>query len=749
MNQISDPANVYEFGRDFNYALWTENTRVTLCNVRWDNTYRDIVEFTDRNALNTYIDDLETVSITIEDLSYVKPNIPIRIPTPLNAAQKFNYLRASNPAMPFGGDTPRDFYYFILDVRYVAAGTTEVVIQLDVWQTFGFDVSFGNCYLERGHIAIANENNFDNFGRDWLTVPEGIDLGGEYRNIERKYETVMGIKNDIQTVDGHANTKVMVQDFDVLVVSTVSLTDDPGTVSAPILISGNGSSFDGLASGSEIYVFRTVSAFKLFMSNMSDKPWVTQGIISITLIPSLTRYQEDFVYDPTNGPSDVTEFTFGGHTLVHNMFVGWRDAILEHIPLRYRHLKKFLTYPYMAIQMTTWTGKPIIVKPESWADPDATIVERVTLTPPNQRIEFYPRRYNTSVDSTIDNVGHVDDETKWVWDGYEDLPDRFKNGDDGGDYIDLVTMITNFPTMAIVNNGALSYLSANTNGIAFQHSSADWSQTRALGSNQTSYDQATAGIETSKNLNRIDRMMMGASTMNDQTALLESTAANGLANILGAGIGIATGGGGKGAAGMAGNAVLSQIMGGVSADIQIKNSTNQLNARQGASATSNTLQNNQAGLLRDTNKSLADWAARGDYANTINGINAKVRDANLIQPSTSGQIGGEAMNIVNGAMEVNLRWKLIDNASIRTVGEIWLRYGYAIRKFATIENLSVMTKFTYWKFSESYLNSAPMPESFKAAIRGIFEKGVTVWKNPNDIGNIDIADNVPLPGVAL
>jgi hypothetical protein len=61
----------------------------------------------------------------------------------------------------------------------------------------------------------------------------------------------------------------------------------------------------------------------------------------------------------------------------------------------------------------------------------------------------------------------------------------------------------------------------------------------------------------------------------------------------------------------------------------------------------------------------------------------------------------------------------------------------------------VMSKFTYWKLSETYISSAFMPEAFKQVIRGIFEKGVTVWASPSDIGNIDIADNTPLGGISL
>jgi hypothetical protein len=60
-----------------------------------------------------------------------------------------------------------------------------------------------------------------------------------------------------------------------------------------------------------------------------------------------------------------------------------------------------------------------------------------------------------------------------------------------------------------------------------------------------------------------------------------------------------------------------------------------------------------------------------------------------------------------------------------------------------------MSKFTYWKLSETYISAANMPESFKQTIRGIFEKGVTVWADPTYIGNTDIADNVPLDGIIL
>jgi hypothetical protein len=84
------------------------------------------------------------------------------------------------------------------------------------------------------------------------------------------------------------------------------------------------------------------------------------------------------------------------------------------------------------------------------------------------------------------------------------------------------------------------------------------------------------------------------------------------------------------------------------------------------------------------------------------------------------------------------------------IGEYWLRYGYAINRFGKMPNdYSVMSRFTYWKLRETYITSSSCPEMFKQTIRGIFESGVTVWRNAKDIGNVDIVDNVPLNGITL
>ena len=743
MSDFPGSANTYNFGTDFNYSLWTPGTEISLVNVPWNNDYRDVVRFENQmhsQTLDEYIDSKESTGIVIQHLSYVKPNEPIRVDIPHTRAQKFNYLRASNPLQPIPTDQQKNYYYFILDVRYIAPNTTELVLQLDIFQTYIYSAEFGNCYIERGHIGIANENAFNSFGRDYLTIPEGLDVGGEYQTVATKNKWIM-------TSDSGANPPEEYEwrypGCDVLVISAVDLTASGGTVANPELKTAKGTMFQGTTQGAGVYIF-SQAQFMSFLVTHTTKPWVTQGITSVTLIPKMTRYHPGFDYS-SESDMGVAATTFYPITRVNQLWNAWRNSSIfqDRLGSRYDHLKKFYTYPYMAIEMTTFNATPVVIKPESWNTANAQIFERAALLPPGQRIEFSPRFYN-AVNNDADALPDLYpwyNELSYTNGVYEDV-----KGDDGGDYIDMITQIANFPTMSIVNSGQLGYLASNVHGIAFQHQSADWSQSRAMGSAQAQYDIASQAMHTAMSLAGIGMNADIAQTANvNRTQAMQGAvnAANSAIN----GIGNALTPGGFGGAAIGG--ISAGIATGINTAVGIASNDEALAIRQQQAGSSVIAQNQNAGFARDTNQDLANWAAKGDYANTISAINAKVQDAALIQPTTSGQVGGETMNLINGGWQISLRWKMIDKAAIRIIGDYWLRYGYAIRAFIKPpKSLTVMEKFTYWKMSETYLINTGIPESHKQSIRGIFEKGVTVWTSPWYIGTIDIADNTPLGGIS-
>lgn len=731
-----DPANTdYDAGDRFNYEVWTADTELTLCNVPWDATYKDVVHFDSTDDLNAYIDANGDIT-RITNASYARIDAPISIDMPLGRAQRYNYIRVYNPAQPVpGNDLPKYYYYFIRGVRHDAPNTTAIDVQLDVWQTYVRMVQFGRAYIERGHIGIANEHNFRNYGRDFLTVPEGLDIGSEYVSVGSVAETIM---------DPFSNSGEPT--FNVLAISTVNLTGDVGTESAPKNPSAIPTYIQsGIPSGAGVYVWDTAADFMAFMRDFSRKPWVTAGLVSITLVPPQQRTGQ------FSGSKDPVTRARNGYlppAMAYEMYKNWRERdVLQYIPERYRHLKKFLTSPYCLLQLTFNAGSSIILKPENWQSAHATIMEMLSIIPPNQRLAAIPLNYNGRNHSKEITTGGGS-----AYGGGRETTASYKVRDSAfrdGDYLDMAVFLSAFPTIPIVNNGQIAYLASSARSIAQQYKSADWAQQRALASNQTAFDQATTSINAS---GAMAENAMSADQA--QTAIQQNLASQQALLGLwgGAGSGAVTGlvGGPLGAATGAVGGLAGGAMGMLSQGMQADAANQSLAQRLATASNAQAISTGAATSIRDSNKGLADWAARGDYANARGAIDAKVQDAQAIPNGMSGQFGGEAFNLAVDEMKLRLRVKMIDQAAISVIGEYWLRYGYPVRRTTFVPNdLRVMDRFSYWKMTEVYIRNAAMPEVFKQTIRGILEKGVTVWNDPSYIGTIDFANNRPLSGITI
>lgn len=712
---IHDIPEMSTFGYEHNYAAWAPNSRVTLCKVPWNASYRDIVRFNDRAALNTYIDNASAENLRIDDAVYLKMSQPIYLDVPFDVANTLNYLRVHNPAQPItsrgGVSGPSDFYYFITHVEYVAGNTTMFNVQLDVVQTYLYEIQFGQAFIERGHIGIAADNAFDEFGRAFLNIPEGIDIGGEYVIAHNWSHSIGSARGGLG--------------YEILIMSNVALNSpNAGDVNNPGFVNAAGSMMENLPSGAGVYLV-SAGDFLTLMNALKDKPWITAGIVSITAIPNdaVTRYEliTSVVEVPGMVSGTVRDIMVGSAVDQTIVFEDdWRDTALTFIPAEYRHLKKLLTFPYMALEFTTYSGQPVILKPECWDNNGAMFNEVPHLVPGSAKIVFYPDGYNrrTGALPQIDALGQ-------------------KN--DAGEFFDVATSISNFPQFSILNNSYVAYMAGNRNSIAFQHQSAEWSQQRAMTGNQLGFDQAQAGMNLTEELNRLNVNAATQSTnLSNQTAGFQALQGAGN-SVVGA---IANRNPIGGASGVL-NAGVGLAITANQNNQSLNISTNLQNAATGANVSN-------AGYMADTNLQYSNYAAKGDYQNAIAGITAKVQDAKLLQPTTSGQVGGDTFNLAKYQWGVDLKLKTLQGSALNQVAGYWMRFGYQMNVWSTLPaNLQCMTHFTYWKLRETYIVSANCPEAFKESIRGIFEKGVTVWNNPNDIGVIPMTSNLPVPGTVL
>lgn len=686
---------------DFSFATWPANTDITLCNVPWDNQYRDVVRFTNRAALDAYIN-ADSTRVNVEDMTYARVNEPVRVNLPFNTVNAYNYIRVINGASPV--DVGNAFYYFITSVTYIAPNTTEITVQLDVFQSYGRSMEITQAYLEQGHMGCSNSNRLRNNGVDFLSVPEGLQIDDLTVVDVYSQELMNAIGDDMSTAD-----------YAILVTSTVELDGDYGTVSEPLLKTADGSAMENLPNGATHYVIDNVLRFNSFMSNLSLYPWISQCIVSITAIPHPNRYEMDTIINDTNSKRVLAGSLKRLKTRI--LPSTWKTRVNTYYGQQmdmsaYTQFDKFMVYPYTALEMTAHSGSPVVLQPELW--PSGEVVEVPHFASASPRIVFYPFEYNKLYSGN--SIGTV--------------TDSFGVRYDAGEYTDVSTGIYNFPSFSIVNDSYINFLASNANSLTYQRETADWSQSKVNASLMNANVQTDIGMRLSDQLNK------NTIDANNQSTQLANN------------MGLA-----RGAMGVAGSALSRDPMGmvtnAINTGMDMHQRTQQNAINNSASRTSTRMSNSAASQVRDVNQMVGQYAAQGDYANAIAGINAKTSDAKLIAPSVSGQNGGDAFNLATRGWVLDLKVKSVRTSTRQIIGDYWLRYGYRVDRFVKVPaNLKAMSHFTYWRLKETYIRGN-MPEEFKQVLRGIFERGTTVWHDVEYLENPDFRDNRIIGGVTI
>ena len=71
-----------------------------------------------------------------------------------------------------------------------------------------------------------------------------------------------------------------------------------------------------------------------------------------------------------------------------------------------------------------------------------------------------------------------------------------------------------------------------------------------------------------------------------------------------------------------------------------------------------------------------------------------------------------------------------------------LRYGITSNKLYSKPNLTTCRHFTYWQASDAWLTSEKATNEALDDIRTMLTTGVTIWRNPDEIGGDYVADNI-------
>lgn len=693
---------------------WPVGTEVTLMQVPWDANYRDIVIWDDVQQRNTYLDAqaLSGTGWRSKRFSYCRPNDPISVPVPYSAAYKYNYVVVQNPMQPVDGEEqPLKLCYFILSTDYVAPGTTQLTLQLDVIQTYQFGVCLGNMFVERGHMGVSNavfKNGVQNlqgqYLRKYLNVPEGLDVGDSYVMANHEWYPL----TDASTFDIGK----------IIIISSADLAADPGTVDSPNLNVADGQNADGIPSGCNVYSM-TLSTFKAVLNAMKEKSWVAQCIQSVSTFPArllsagtdVQLFGNSGITMQFLGETDTLELPLKTYATTGNIY----QQLSNGVPDGYHDLYKAYTYPYSVIELTAYNGNSVFVKPELVYGNTLALTVIGCAVAPFARIGVFPTNYGQAFEG-----GQPVNYNQYTWHGFD--------GSDhtgvipSGDFLDSCLWLADFPQFSIVNSNYITYLASTAHTRAYQYESAGWQNAKSNAASDLAYTQAMNQTALNE-ANRYDQGPIGAPQIANYAGQAMGAIESGLNRLTGQ------------------PAVSSN-------EVTLAGAANYLAQRQTGNLAFNATQD-LSRQVAGQNLDYAKYAARGDYANQIAAINATVQDAALQAPSTVGQMGGQGFMWKNGLVGFAVNYKTAGGAAMRTVCDFWARYGYKIQRFYNFGNakmtaLKIMNHFSYWKVSETYITCAKANEAEKDAIRGVLEKGVTVWGKPSEIGNIAPSVNTPL-----
>jgi hypothetical protein len=142
---------------------------ITLCRVPITPTHQ--LDFNSASEQNSYFSSKAVK--TINNCRYQPRTAVIKVKGYVDDFQDCNYLFYTNT---YHG-TSKTFYCWIVSKNYGALGTTLLTVQIDVFQTWMFDVNFTQCMVEREHVED------DTFGKH--TIPEDFELG-DYVTLTKK-----------------------------------------------------------------------------------------------------------------------------------------------------------------------------------------------------------------------------------------------------------------------------------------------------------------------------------------------------------------------------------------------------------------------------------------------------------------------------------------------------------------------------------------------------------------------------------
>lgn len=329
-------------------------------NVPFDANYQNTCLFSSLSAQTAYFAGLSAVSFT--SYTYQRADRDyIRVEGLVDDFYNVNYLSFRNTS------TGKTFYCFVENVEFINPHTTQLTISIDVLQTYMFDYTLLQSFVEREHSET------DEIGDN--LVEERLPLG----ELEYVYITSFPEKN----------AATLEQEYTIVTATTFSYTysGSPPTViidrtSVPLTV-------DGVPQGlfyRDLGDFDTAPAILKALVDEATTGQVANGIVSIFACPSDLWHGSGASYSPT------TTYTVPSYS---------------RLPITPKN-NKLYTYPYTRLFITDLCGSDGEFRTELFSSDSITFSGTMPLQP-NPVFMLMPDNYNQPafLGSPISNYNYM------------------------------------------------------------------------------------------------------------------------------------------------------------------------------------------------------------------------------------------------------------------------------------------------------------------------------------------------------
>ncbi len=145
-----------------------------LSNVDFDNSYNNVLDFVSRETQEAYFD--TKIAISYENYATVRANKEITVGGSINDLRNYSYCRYSNTI----DGVEKTFYAFIVKKEYVNPTATKLYLEVDVWQTYMFDYTLKQSFINRQHKDRFTKTVENKLKPIFDKTKENLDYGSKY-----------------------------------------------------------------------------------------------------------------------------------------------------------------------------------------------------------------------------------------------------------------------------------------------------------------------------------------------------------------------------------------------------------------------------------------------------------------------------------------------------------------------------------------------------------------------------------------